>query len=166
MSFMQLSFSRQVCQHSIACPGPGTSRTCALPAMVTLHQWLPIIDNVLQLSDNSIDDMPELPKNAKYIQHRNECFDWGTFGWAISTNKVDVGLYKFVIFLNSSVRGPFVPPYWPVSSNTRLHCQRHRQPDHCHPMQADREAKRNLMQAIHKAGLVGMCCCIMPEMCM
>ena len=62
-------------------------------------------------------DMPDLPKNAKYIHHKNECFDWGTFGWAIGTNQVDVGRYGCIIFLNSSVRGSFIPPYWPV----RLH---------------------------------------------
>ena len=66
------------------------------------------------MADSSIPDMPELPKNAKYIHHKNECFDWGTFGWAISTKQVELARYKYIIFLNSSVRGPFVPPYWPV----------------------------------------------------
>ena len=66
------------------------------------------------MSDNSISDMPELPKNAKYIHHKNECFDWGTFGWAISTKQVELARYRYIVFLNSSVRGPFVPPYWPV----------------------------------------------------
>ena len=71
-------------------------------------------------------DMPELPTNAKYIHHKNECYDWGTFGWAISTKQVDIGRYKYIIFLNSSVRGPFVPPYWPVrihpmASSVRKH---------------------------------------------
>ena len=77
----------------------------------------PSPSSALQMSEDSVMDMPDLPKNAKYIHHKNECFDWGTFGWAIGTNQVDVGRYKFIIFLNSSVRGPFIPPYWPV----RLH---------------------------------------------
>ena len=65
--------------------------------------------------------MPELPSNAIYIRHTNECFDWGTFGWAIWSNKVDVSQYKYIIFMNSSVRGPFLPPYWPVSLTNTSH---------------------------------------------
>ena len=107
--------------------------------------------------------MPELPKNAKYINHRNECFDWGTFGWSITTKKVDAGRYRFIIFLNSSVRGPFVPPYWPVSFHPHLPCQQHCQLNRCHFMQADTAAKRGLLQAIHGAGLVSMCGPIMLE---
>ena len=55
--------------------------------------------------------MPELPSNAKYLHHANECYDWGTFGWALEHEKVQVRDYKYFIFLNSSVRGPFLPPY-------------------------------------------------------
>ena len=58
--------------------------------------------------------MPELPSNAKYLHHNNECFDWGTFGWAIHQEDVQVADYKYFIFLNSSVRGPFLPPYLQV----------------------------------------------------
>ena len=35
---------------------------------------------------------------------------------AIETKLVDTSRYRYIIFLNSSVRGPFLPPYWPVSS--------------------------------------------------
>ena len=55
--------------------------------------------------------MPKLPNNAKYLHHFNECFDWGTFGWAMQQENVQVADYKYFIFLNSSVRGPFLPPY-------------------------------------------------------
>lgn len=55
--------------------------------------------------------MPELPSNAKYLHHANECYDWGTFGWALEHEQVQVRDYKYFIFLNSSVRGPFLPPY-------------------------------------------------------
>ena len=58
--------------------------------------------------------MPELPSNAKYLHHSNECFDWGTFGWAMKQENVQVADYKYFIFLNSSVRGPFLPPYLQV----------------------------------------------------
>ena len=56
-------------------------------------------------------DLPELPPNARYLIHSNECFDWGTHGWALETEAIDIEAYKHFIFINSSVRGPFIPPY-------------------------------------------------------
>ena len=58
--------------------------------------------------------LPQLPSNAQYVYHENKCYDWGTFGWALSSGKVDPSKYKHIIFMNSSIRGPFLPPYWPV----------------------------------------------------
>ena len=58
--------------------------------------------------------LPSLPRNARYVSHVNECFDWGTYGWFLrlpSSAGVDVTLYKYFILLNASVRGPFVPAY-------------------------------------------------------
>ncbi len=60
-------------------------------------------------------ELPELPANARYIFHENRCYDWGTIGWALETGKVDASLYRYIIFMNSSVRGPFLPNYFPVS---------------------------------------------------
>lgn len=59
--------------------------------------------------------LPELPANARYVWHENKCFDWGTFGWAFESGEVVPAGYKYYIFLNSSVRGPFLPPYLQVS---------------------------------------------------
>lgn len=59
-------------------------------------------------------NLPPLPSNARYTYHENKCYDWGTFGWAMETAKVDASKYKYIIFMNSSVRGPYLPPYWPV----------------------------------------------------
>ncbi|GAX83294.1 hypothetical protein CEUSTIGMA_g10720.t1 [Chlamydomonas eustigma] len=56
-------------------------------------------------------DLPVLPPNARYVKHDNECYDWGTIGWLISSKKVDVSKYLHFIFINSSVRGPFIPPH-------------------------------------------------------
>ncbi|CAF4010983.1 unnamed protein product, partial [Adineta steineri] len=88
---------------------------------------------ILQQVDNkpiNISSMPLLPKKtAYYIQHENKCFDYGTIGWFInnyaignpwkketsSTNsniKVNLKQYKYFIFMNSSIRGPFFPPYF------------------------------------------------------
>lgn len=44
------------------------------------------------------------------------CFDWGTVGWLLRTKRVDPQRYKYFVFLNSSVRGPFLPAYWPVGT--------------------------------------------------
>ncbi len=93
---------------------------------------------ILQQVDNQEikeSEMPLLPKsNAFYIQHENQCFDLGTIGWfltkytignpwakqtsitdSINTNHqriFNLTQYKYFIFMNSSVRGPFFPPYF------------------------------------------------------
>ena len=65
-------------------------------------------------------ELPELPPHARYVFHENRCFDWGTIGWAIQEGKVDTAQYRYTIFMNSSVRGPFLPGYYPVSLLARL----------------------------------------------
>lgn len=58
-------------------------------------------------------ELPELPANARYMQHANECYDWGTFGWVLDQVGSAADEYTYFVFLNSSVRGPFLPPVWP-----------------------------------------------------
>jgi hypothetical protein len=70
---------------------------------------------ILQQIDNEIFDgtkLPILPSNAHYVQHENKCFDIGTIGWFLSTDMIDKNRYKYFIFLNSSVRGPFIVSYY------------------------------------------------------
>lgn len=55
--------------------------------------------------------LPDLPPNAKYLFHANYGYDWGTFGWVLRTENIRVEDYMYYVFLNSSVRGPIVPPY-------------------------------------------------------
>ena len=55
-----------------------------------------------------------LPGNARLLYHDNECYDWGTLGWIMTAGLVDVDDYKHFIMINSSVRGPYAPPYQPV----------------------------------------------------
>ena len=51
----------------------------------------------------------------------NTCFDWGTFGGALRSGQVSAARYRYIVMVNSSVRGPFLPPYWPVrSADTRV----------------------------------------------
>jgi hypothetical protein len=56
--------------------------------------------------------LPTLPPNAHYIQHENECFDFGTFGWFLESKIVDIKSYKYFIFMNASIRGPFFASYF------------------------------------------------------
>ncbi|KAG0418960.1 hypothetical protein DMUE_6387, partial [Dictyocoela muelleri] len=91
-----------------------------------------------QINEKIIDEkeMPRLPgRNAHYIQHENKCFDFGTFGWFFQVyttenplhkekliakhnldpqgnKKLDLQKYKYFILMNSSIRGPFFPPYF------------------------------------------------------
>jgi hypothetical protein len=66
--------------------------------------------------------LPALPPNARYTYHANECFDWGTFGWGIKTQGLDLTKYKYFVFMNSSVRGPFFPAY--LKARRRGHAPR------------------------------------------
>ncbi len=59
--------------------------------------------------------LPTLPQNARYAFHENTCFDWGTFRWVMNQTISNLASYKYIIFMNSSVRGPHLPVYWPVS---------------------------------------------------
>ena len=70
---------------------------------------------ILQNLDNiPVDErrLPLLPSNAHYIQHANLCFDIGTVGWFLLSGLVDIVKYKYFIFLNSSVRGPYIVSYY------------------------------------------------------
>lgn len=58
---------------------------------------------------------PKLPSNARIVHHRNTCFDIGTVGWVLDHHVSDRRKFKYFIFLNSSVRGPFLPAYLPTT---------------------------------------------------
>lgn len=55
--------------------------------------------------------LPSLPRNARYLQHANECFDIGTVGWVLQAHVPRRAAYRYFVWLNSSVRGPFLPAY-------------------------------------------------------
>lgn len=78
-------------------------------------------------------EFPPLPKsNAFYYQHENRCFDIGTAAWfiekytfgppwperqgsskkEIEQRRFNLTQYKYFIFMNASIRGPFFPPYY------------------------------------------------------
>lgn len=70
---------------------------------------------IIQRINGSIFDekqFPSLPSNAHYVFHENKCFDLGTIGWFLLSDMIDVNKYKYFIFLNSSIRGPFIVAYY------------------------------------------------------
>jgi hypothetical protein len=77
-------------------------------------------------SEKLIKSAPLLPSNARFLLHPNECFDLGTVGWVLQTQIKNINKYKYFIWLNSSVRGPFLPPYlrgrlhWTVPFTSKL----------------------------------------------
>lgn len=56
------------------------------------------------------DPLPPLPPNARYVPHPNECYDLGTVGWVLD-RQANLTSYAYIVWLNSSARGPFLPAY-------------------------------------------------------
>lgn len=56
-----------------------------------------------------------MPSSTIFMRHENACYDTGAFGWALKRQEVRRVLhsYDYVVVLNSSVRGPFLPSYVP-----------------------------------------------------
>lgn len=56
-----------------------------------------------------------VPSKTIVLHHVNECYDTGSVGWAMKQPSVAARLddYDFFIVLNSSVKGPFLPPFFP-----------------------------------------------------
>lgn len=70
---------------------------------------------ILQRINNTyydISKLPKLPSNGYYLQHKNRCFDLGTIGWFFAGGMVETNRYRYFIFLNASVRGPFMVSYY------------------------------------------------------
>ena len=66
---------------------------------------------ILQGVEN-LSSLPTLPKVAKYIPHQNLCYDWGTLGWFLfQSGFINQNKFDYFFFINSSVRGPFLPSY-------------------------------------------------------
>jgi hypothetical protein len=61
--------------------------------------------------------LPQLPQHARYVNHQNECYDWGTYGWLLlRSGLVNIKQYRYYFFINSSVRGPYLPAYAKVTA--------------------------------------------------
>jgi hypothetical protein len=44
--------------------------------------YIIILNGLHSLQDRRL---PELPHNARFVLHQNECYDWGTYSWALQT---------------------------------------------------------------------------------
>jgi len=51
--------------------------------------------------------------NVRIVEHENSCYDLGTLGWLYDKLEREgaLGAYAHFVWINSSVRGPFLPPY-------------------------------------------------------
>jgi len=93
--------------------------------------------------------MPDLPANAQYLLHENCCFDWGAAGWAVAEGKVAPTRYSHIILVNSSVRGPFLPAYWPVRHAARPMCMvLAHAPEHAVPLRLVPRRNAHLLQCV------------------
>ncbi len=111
--------------------------------------------------------LPDLPANAQYLPHENRCFDWGANGWAVAEGKVAPTRYSHIILVNSSVRGPYLPAYWPVRHAVRPTCTvLAHAPEHAVPLRLAPRRNVHLLQYItgRWPGLLGSmaacCCCL------
>ena len=86
-------------------------------------RYVIIVDHGLdQFGHFSSIALPDLPANAEYLSIRG-CFELGHVGKVIfgqSKVQVDSSQYKYFIWLDSTVRGPFLPSYLTKMSNAPL----------------------------------------------
>jgi hypothetical protein len=60
--------------------------------------------------------LPNLPSNAQYVYYGDKnCRGWGSMAWFLTENLEILPQYQYFIFLDSAVRGPFLPAYYQVS---------------------------------------------------
>ncbi|KAK9848558.1 hypothetical protein WJX84_002458 [Apatococcus fuscideae] len=62
--------------------------------------------------DKELEEIVEASPGAVRVErHSVECYDWGTIGWLMDTRRIETKPFRYFIFMNSAVRGPFIPPY-------------------------------------------------------
>lgn len=71
--------------------------------------YSPSVDYVVVIAGIHTISLPQL-KNLTYIFTENKNHDYGGYAYAIKKT-TNISSYDFVIFVNSSVRGPFTPTY-------------------------------------------------------
>lgn len=51
------------------------------------------------------------PENVRIFEKENSCFDLGSIGWLLEKDRTILTKYRYYIWINASVRGPFIAPY-------------------------------------------------------
>lgn len=74
------------------------------------------VDYIVTLASEVSVELPQA-KNIKYLKVENRNYDFGGFSDALAT-VANVKKYQNVIFVNCSVRGPFMPDYLDISQWT------------------------------------------------
>lgn len=76
----------------------------------------PLIDYVIIINgETKLADFSELLlPNVWIVTRDNSCYDGGAIGQVLEDHPT-LWLYKYFVLINSSVRGPFLPHYWPSS---------------------------------------------------
>jgi hypothetical protein len=76
------------------------------------HGYSPDLDFVIVVAGGTTVDLPQAP-NIRYEFVRNAHFDFGGFSHVVN-NVIRAGAnsYDKYVFVNCSVRGPFLPSYW------------------------------------------------------
>lgn len=90
---------------------PASRRSFPPPQEGDGCEYLIVLQQDAKLSQP--EPLPPLPSNARYLHHPNECYDIGTVGWVLDSQLGKRGTkpYRYFVWLNSSVRGPFLPSY-------------------------------------------------------
>ncbi|KAM3578088.1 hypothetical protein VYU27_000186 [Nannochloropsis oceanica] len=78
----------------------------------------PLTDYVIIVNGEAAIDLDGLPSNVMVVRRGNTCYDGGTAGEVLAG--MDIKPYQFFFFINSSVRGPFLPSYFPQSTGGGL----------------------------------------------
>ena len=58
-----------------------------------------------------LEHCPTSPKNVQIFEKENNCFDLGSIGWLLEKDGTILERYNYYIWVNASVRGPFLVPY-------------------------------------------------------
>ena len=74
----------------------------------------PFLDYVIVVNGAATIDLTGLPSNVQVVRRGNACYDGGTAGEVLAS--MDIRAYHFFLIMNSSVRGPFLPAYFPQST--------------------------------------------------
>jgi hypothetical protein len=69
---------------------------------------------VIVVNGESSIDLTGLPLHVQVVRRGNACYDGGAAGEILAN--MDIRAYHYFIIMNSSVRGPFLPAYFPQST--------------------------------------------------